>query len=201
MTRPYVQVEPWERSLGEPSKAFAKFALYRNMGPTRSLARVGEVVGVGTARCEALSAKWGWVARAQAWDAEQDRLARLEVEEETREMHRRHVRLAMAMANKAGARLVGGKVLVGGQEVIVPALDPSKLTVTEVVRLVEAAVRIERLARDVASAAETPAASHDDEYALAARLMQDPSLMAMAEKLAAELHEEEPVDRKLYAVS
>lgn len=79
--------EAWERQAGESDKAFEAFVVFRDLGPTRSLAdvcrnRTGRVPkgyqkGTGN-RAKGLSAikrwstKYQWVARATAYDANQD---------------------------------------------------------------------------------------------------------------------------------
>lgn len=76
---------PWDQQPGEPGEAFARFLLYRNLGPGRSLQLAYETY-VGTfrnANADATkgnkkpqvpghwgddSARWRWVDRASAWD-------------------------------------------------------------------------------------------------------------------------------------
>ena len=59
----------WDRRDGEPAKAYAHFTVYRDLGPERSLAKVGQLLGISTARCEQLSEQYAWVARCDQWDA------------------------------------------------------------------------------------------------------------------------------------
>lgn len=68
----------------ETSKAYAAFLLYRDMGGQRALSRVAKALS----KSETLINRWSfthdWVSRAQAWDAEQQRLDD-EARRETRE--------------------------------------------------------------------------------------------------------------------
>ncbi len=82
------QAEPWECQPGEPTKAFAAFCAYRDLPPdVRSISSAWEAASGQKAhrtrtgpraprQWHAWSAKHAWVARAAAWDREQDRVAR-----------------------------------------------------------------------------------------------------------------------------
>jgi hypothetical protein len=59
----------WDRQSGEPPKPYYRFTLYRDLGPERTLEKVGKLSGVSAALCEAESAKYQWVARSDQWDA------------------------------------------------------------------------------------------------------------------------------------
>jgi hypothetical protein len=79
------QKAPWDQLEGEPSPAYARFLVYRNLGPGRSLERAYQAF-LSTIYQESaenrrkppqLSGQWsddssryGWVARAAAWDIE-----------------------------------------------------------------------------------------------------------------------------------
>lgn len=65
--------ELWERQPEESARAFQAFAAYRDMGAERSTAKVARALGRTKALCDRWSSRWGWVARVDAWDAEQDR--------------------------------------------------------------------------------------------------------------------------------
>jgi hypothetical protein len=76
---------------------------------------------------------WRWRERAEAWDAELDRIKRQTEARETEAMARRHVQIALAIQEKAVQRLV--------------AMRPEELTPSELVRWIVAAVQLERQAR------------------------------------------------------
>ncbi|MDP2326453.1 MAG: hypothetical protein Q8N51_20850, partial [Gammaproteobacteria bacterium] len=85
---------PWERQYGESRQAFRAFAIYRDMPPghrsrDRVAARLKEEAGhpTGTERAPAWGRltfwveRWDWVRRAEAYDADQDRIARAAFEQ------------------------------------------------------------------------------------------------------------------------
>jgi hypothetical protein len=85
------------------------------------------------------SSRWGWAFRADQWDAHQDWLFQQELAEARQELARRHARVGAQAVATAVKRLVG----VDG---LVTPLDPSALTASEVSRLLEVGVKVERLA-------------------------------------------------------
>lgn len=94
------QPEPWEKQEQETAKAFAAFQTYRDMGPSRSIAKAMQLAGASPQNVrvwENWSKEHGWVRRALAWDKEIDRTLR-EAELETRkEMARRQAEDAQAL--------------------------------------------------------------------------------------------------------
>jgi hypothetical protein len=94
--------EPWERQPGESDRAFEAFRLYRDLGPSRTLDRAGELVSPregptgaqggaqdgaqpgrkrGATGCiRGWAAKHHWAERAGAWDAHLDRERRAAAE-------------------------------------------------------------------------------------------------------------------------
>jgi hypothetical protein len=100
--------KPWERQCGEPSKAFAAFVRYRDLAPEhRSLDRAWreahpqKPLNRRSKTWAAWSSQWGWIARAEAWDAETDRLRREKFLADQREVVARHQRAANAAINIA----------------------------------------------------------------------------------------------------
>lgn len=75
MAKKEVEAQPWERQPNEGPKPFEAFAIYREMGNERSIAKVAEKLGKSEALLHRWSSKFEWVARAAAWDAEVDRQA------------------------------------------------------------------------------------------------------------------------------
>lgn len=72
----------WEQVDGEPNEAYARFLVYRNLGPSRSLDAAYLVHGGGAAKRgkpqQRASGQWmhdsskfNWVERATAWDVSQ----------------------------------------------------------------------------------------------------------------------------------
>lgn len=125
-------VLPWDRQDDEPEKAYSYFALYRDLGRTRTVAKVAAEVHKSRDYLHKLASTWRWVQRAQAWDREQDRLYSEGLAERRRDMAERHARIASALQAKIVARL--------------QSLDPAKLTPNDIARWLEVATRVERLA-------------------------------------------------------
>jgi hypothetical protein len=135
--------EAWERQPGESAAAWEAFACYRDLGLSRSISKVAGTLRKARTLVERWSTSHQWVIRAEAWDREQDRLWRAERQQASREVARRHARLATAAQAKIVAQL--------------QQLDPSRLSPSDVIRWLEATVRIERQAYgiDLAEAATT----------------------------------------------
>jgi hypothetical protein len=124
--------EAWERQPGESAAAWEAFACYRDLGLSRSIAKVADRLTKSRTLIERWSTAHRWVLRAEAWDREQDRLWRAERHQASREVARRHARLASAAQSKIVAQL--------------QQLDPSRLTPSDVIRWLEVTIRIERQA-------------------------------------------------------
>lgn len=122
----------WDRQAKEPEKAYAYFALYRDLGRTRTVAKVAAEVNRSRDYLHKLASTWQWVRRAQAFDREGDRIYAESLAERRRDMADRHARIASALQAKIVARL--------------QSLDASKLTPGDVARWLEVATRVERLA-------------------------------------------------------
>ncbi|WP_149183287.1 hypothetical protein [Streptomyces sp. TRM49041] len=135
--------EAWERRPGESAAAWEAFACYRDLGLSRSISKVTDSLRKARTLVERWSVTHQWVIRAEAWDREQDRLWRAERQQAAREVARRHARLASAAQAKIVAQL--------------QQLDPSRLSPSDVIRWLEATVRIERQAYgiDLVEAAAT----------------------------------------------
>ncbi len=84
------------------------------------------------------SSLWRWVERAQAYDAERDRITRLSNEAARREMDERHIKFALMSQNVVLERLKAFS-----------ANPPAGITLPETMLSLERAVKIERLARGV----------------------------------------------------
>lgn len=70
----------WERQAGESSRAYEAFSAYRDLGPARSLAKVGQMLGKSTALMERWSVEHSWVDRVAALEARDEMLRREAVE-------------------------------------------------------------------------------------------------------------------------
>ena len=62
----------WDQQPGEPAAAYARFLVYRGLGPCRSLDKAARAYGGSKGRAPGNwfreAAAWKWQERAQAWD-------------------------------------------------------------------------------------------------------------------------------------
>ncbi|BCJ61548.1 hypothetical protein [Micromonospora endophytica] len=126
------EILPWDRQDREPEKAYGYFVLYRDLGRTRTVAKVATEVNKSRDYLHKLATAWKWVQRAQAWDREEDRLYVEGLAEQRRDMAKRHARISSALQAKIVARL--------------QTIDASKLSPGDIARWLEVATRVERLA-------------------------------------------------------
>lgn len=117
----------WDRQEGETSKAYEAFRHYRDLGPLR---RLDEVVGGHQRTVERWSTRYGWSARAVAWDDEVHMRADQERLESIRRMHDTHQR---------AARVATGKALAALQ-----ATAPEDIPPAAAARLLDLGTRLER---------------------------------------------------------
>ncbi len=131
----------WDRLTGEPSKAYAHFCLYRDIGVSRSLRQMASVPGCTSVRRQLnrWSSRWRWVERCQKYDDYTERELRVMQEKDRREMHKRHARIGM----------LGQSVLIKGLEELLTRVQAGqeKLAPAELARLMDVSVKVERLAR------------------------------------------------------
>ena len=149
---------PWDRQPKETAKAFGQFVIYRDLGPTRSLAKVATIVGGTRASkpysvlksVEELSQRHHWVARVEAYEIAMDR-HRVEARQAAiTEMEEKHLAMASGLSYAVLARQHGAGEK--GAEDRVEPLDPSAIgNWSELARVAETAVKIERLTRGLAT--------------------------------------------------
>ncbi len=126
------EILAWDRQQREPERAYGYFVLYRDLGRTRTVAKVATEVDRSRDYLHKLATTWKWVQRAAAWDREEDRLYVEGLAEQRRDMAKRHARISAALQAKIVARL--------------QTLDASKLSPADIARWLEVATRVERLA-------------------------------------------------------
>ncbi|MET8983172.1 hypothetical protein ABZX85_47130 [Streptomyces sp. NPDC004539] len=154
--------DSWGRQPSESPQAFEAFAVYRDLGPARSVTKVA---------CELdKSRTMAVVGRAAACHREQDRVFVAEQAQARRDVTRRHARLAQAVQNKAVARLRG--------------LDPRELTPSEFLRYLQVATEIERKA--VCEGAVAPGVVDGREGAPDAAVLTDEKRRAWLDRLELE---------------
>jgi hypothetical protein len=131
----------WDRLTGESSKAYAHFCLYRDMGQGRSLRKLAKD-GNCTAKVRQLdrwSSRWKWVERSQRYDDHLQYQDRLRQEKERKDMLTRHGKIAV----------LGQNLVVKGIEKLLADVEQGKrdLSASDASRLLDVAVKIERLSR------------------------------------------------------
>ena len=117
----------------ESARAFEAFCAYRDMGPGRSVAKVGHALGKSTTLMARWSGQWAWVARVATWDADIAVRVAAAQQEEIVEMRARHARISAAIL---------GKVVSG-----LAKLDPAELKPAELTRMFDVAMKAERTSR------------------------------------------------------
>ncbi len=123
-------LHPWDIQPGETARAYQAFAIYRDMGPERSLAKAGQKLGKNLTTITGWSTKYGWVERAAAFDAEAARRATAKSLDDHAEVRARQAQLGRLMQARGAQRI--------GQ------LDPSTLEAKEARMLASDGARIER---------------------------------------------------------
>jgi len=94
-------IPKWTRLPNETSKAFEAFELYRDMGPKRSIQKVGERLVKNPKVLARQSKKYQWVERANAFDAHVGERKAEETARELIEMNRRHAEWAQSFEELA----------------------------------------------------------------------------------------------------
>lgn len=169
--------ELWEQQEGESSTAFTHFVVYRDMRypkttkqikdadgnvkktttetvmdgtvpyEKRSLRKVAAALGMNFRTIARQSEAWEWVKRCEAYDAYVDRSIREANEAAIRKMNQEHALLAQQMIRKATRRLLH--------------MPDDQISAAELVRMVDVAVKVERLSRGEST--ENQAVTHNGE--------------------------------------
>lgn len=127
------EIQLWERQPGESRKAFEAFCIYRDQGADRSQRAVCEKLAKSRALISRWSAQYGWVDRAAAWDAEQDKILRRKQIQDIKRMRETHANLATAMLVKAARAL--------------QRIPDDEIRAQDICRMVEVAAHLERESR------------------------------------------------------
>lgn len=140
--------QPWDRKPGESKQSFHSFSVYRDLGPTRSLAKAALLLGKAEGTLHQQSTKNGWVERAEAWDFYRDRLRQQEIIEQERQAFEQQRDLGRVLRISAAVRMTGRAAGMRGDKPIeeVEPLDLNTLDAADVARLAAEGVKIERLA-------------------------------------------------------
>jgi chromatin segregation and condensation protein Rec8/ScpA/Scc1 (kleisin family) len=131
----------WDRQPGESSKAFRHLCLYRDAGQGRSLRKLAADAKT-TSKLRQLqhwSSRWKWVERCRKYDDHLEYQDRLRHEKEREQMHERHAKIAV----------LGQNIVVREMESLLAEAQNSgsQMTPSDVARLLDVTVKVERLAR------------------------------------------------------
>lgn len=96
---PQEEVNVWEIQRGEPSVAFSSFVVFRDLGPTRTLAKTRAILKRKETIINQYSADYKWFARALVYDKHLDKIRQDLKIKEIEEMHKRHAHHAMTLEN------------------------------------------------------------------------------------------------------
>lgn len=139
---------PWERQPKEPVSTFSAFALYRDLGPQRSLSKVAASMKRNLSALKEASVKWQWVERADAYSDYVDARMREERENERARLERTDAGIAAALKGIVLRRVNGSPAAVdqaGNPVEPVERIDPNTLDAGDLARLSDVAVRIGRI--------------------------------------------------------
>ena len=130
----------WERRPRESSASYERFRVFRDLGPSRSLVRAAEVLGIAPKNLRDPSRRWEWSPRAVAWDDHLAMVADAERLDAIRQMHRNHSRAGRVATQLALQAL--------------QALNPDGLSAGDAARLLDLGTRLERDGLTAPAAAE-----------------------------------------------
>lgn len=166
----------YTRQPGEPPKAFEAFAYYRDMGPGRTLSGAARELSKAKTLLQRWAKHYQWHERADAWDAENDRVARETILKERREMAERHAALGSVMTARAYEMLAKMEDAQLDEYI--------KKNPELAARLADVGVRIERLARgEPTEIGAVDVYEHDEARSLAMVIINDPEAYELADAL------------------
>lgn len=141
---PLPAVNIWDRNINEPDSAWTSFYRYRDLPLPRPPVRdFATTVGQPPGRVAGWSMTYTWPARLLAWDQHLDGRRQAVVETAVEEMARRHIGLAQsfqAIAARAAEKIAEDLTH-----------DLARMTPRDAIRIVDVAVKMERLARGEAT--------------------------------------------------
>lgn len=123
----------WEMQPSDTPKSWEAFQVYRDLGKSRSLKKVAEELKKSETIIGRWSGQHNWQERIAAWEAEQDRLIRIELTKDIGAMRKKHADLAHSMLVKAARAL--------------KAIPDNEIKASDVSRMVEIATKLERISK------------------------------------------------------
>jgi hypothetical protein len=125
-------LDAWQQQPGESPRDYGLFCMYRDHGRIRTVAQIAGMSPLTFGTTARIARMKRWVERAQRWDAEQDRITAIRLQDAREEMAKRHAKAASTLMTKALARL--------------ETLDINKISPHALVLMLSAAAQIERAA-------------------------------------------------------
>lgn len=125
-------LDAWEQQRNETPRNYGLFAMYRDHGRLRSVAQIATMSPITLSATARVSRLNRWVERAGLWDAEQDRITAIRLQDAREEMARKHASAARKLMEKALERLA--------------TLDADSISPHALVLMLDTAARIERAA-------------------------------------------------------
>lgn len=143
----------WEKLSVETAKAYHYFAVYRDLGPARTLKKVSDSCGISANQ---YATRFGWKKRAEAYDAWVDEQTRTQRLDAILDMRDRHAHLAKRFQKIASIEFAAheGQVMAAEAEIREARADGDPHTIREpilslkqVLALAKAGVELERVCR------------------------------------------------------
>jgi len=125
-------LDAWSRQPHETDRNFGLFQMYRDHGRLRSVAQIATMSPLSYPGLSRIARYNKWVERAGRWDAEQDRITSIRLQDAREEMAKRHAKAAGLLMAKALERLA--------------TLDVDSISPHALVLMLDTAARIERAA-------------------------------------------------------
>ncbi len=135
-------MNPWDQQANESSKAFERFALYRDMGAGRSLRKLGKDLALNASTLAEISKKHNWQERVVAFDAYVDKASQHNQIAQVKAMKRRQIVLALR-AQKVAEKGLKKLLRDMDDEHLLKKLSPEGLS-----KILDTGCRLERLNRD-----------------------------------------------------
>lgn len=125
-------IDAWDQQPGENPRNYGLFCMYRDYGRIRTIAQIATMSPISFASTARVARLNRWVERAGLWDAEQDRINAVRLQDAREEMARKHQKAARTLMEKALERL--------------KTLDPNDISPHALILMIDTAAKIERAA-------------------------------------------------------
>jgi hypothetical protein len=99
------ELEPWERQPDETDRAWEAWLVYRDMGPTRSVAEAARKLKVSSTTINRWSTGHQWRERVKPYDRYVDKMAVAAFTERTSELMDQQLRLSKKLLDKLEANI------------------------------------------------------------------------------------------------